>query len=120
MIDDLITFVGDPGQLGDQSVGYLISLVIWVVLLAIKVFAAVDSLRWSNSHYVSAGKLNRTVWLVITVASLAFHFITGPVSLLNIAGTIGSIVYVVDVRPALQQVSGRGGRRGTMGPYGPW
>lgn len=120
MIDDLVSIIGDPGQLSGLSVGYLISLVIWAALLAVKTFALVDSLRWSNQHYLSAGKQNRTIWLVLTAASLAFHLITGPVSLLNIAGTIASAVYLVDVRPALQQVSGRGGSNRHMGPYGPW
>jgi hypothetical protein len=86
----------------------------------VKIFAFVDALRWSNQHYVSAGKRSRTLWLVLTGASLAFHLITDPINLLNIAGTIASIVYLVDVRPALQQVSGRGGNRNNMGPYGPW
>jgi hypothetical protein len=40
--------------------------------------------------------------------------------LVSLAGTIASIVYLVDVRPALQQVGGRGGNRNNMGPYGPW
>jgi Protein of unknown function (DUF2516) len=98
-----------------------IDLAIWVALLGVKIFALVDSLRWSNQHYVSAGKRNRTIWLVLTGASLAFHLLASTsVGLLTIAGDIASIVYLVDVRPALQQVSGRGGNRNNMGPYGPW
>jgi hypothetical protein len=111
----------NPGNLSLLSVTGWIDLAIWVVLLAVKIFALVDSLRWSNQHYVSAGKQNRTIWLVLTAASLAFHLIAGgSVGLLAIAGDIASIVYLVDVRPALQQVSGRGGNRNNMGPYGPW
>jgi hypothetical protein len=116
----VLDYLQDPGLLTSLSLTGLIALVIWVALLAIKLFAFVDSLRWSNQHYVSAGKRGRTLWLVLTGASLAFHLITDPVNLLNIAGTIASIVYLVDVRPALQQVSGRGGGRKNMGPYGPW
>ncbi|WP_143673259.1 DUF2516 family protein, partial [Streptomyces griseiscabiei] len=42
-----------------------------------------------------------------------------------IIGVIASIVYIVDVRPAVKQVSGGGGgggRRGSSsdGPYGPY
>jgi hypothetical protein len=116
----VLDYLRDPGLLSSLSITGLISLAIWVVLLAIKIFALVDALRWSNQHYVSAGKRSRTLWLVLTGASLAFHLITDPVSLLNIAGTVASIVYLVDVRPALQHVSGRGGNRKNMGPYGPW
>jgi len=31
---------------------------------------------------------------------------------------VAAAVYLADVRPALKQVSGRGG--GRQGPYGPW
>jgi hypothetical protein len=116
----VLDYLRDPGQLSSLSITGLIALVIWVALLGVKIFAFVDALRWSNQHYVSAGKRSRTLWLVLTGASLAFHLITDPINLLNIAGTIASIVYLVDVRPALQQVSGRGGNRNNMGPYGPW
>ena len=91
-----------------------------MALLGVKVFAFVDSLRYSNNQYVSAGKRSRTLWLVLTGLSLAFHLISDVLFFANLAGTIASIVYLVDVRPALQQVSGRGGNRGNMGPYGPW
>jgi hypothetical protein len=118
----VLDYVRNPSLLSTLSVTDLISLVIWVALLGIKVFALVDSLRYTNNQYVSAGKRSRTLWLALTGLSLAFHLITGVLSLPNIAGTIASIVYLVDVRPALQQVSGRGGsgNRNNMGPYGPW
>jgi hypothetical protein len=116
----VLDYLRDPGSLSSLGITDLIALVIWVALLGVKIFALVDSLRYSNNQYVSAGKRSRTLWLVLTGLSLAFHLITGVLSLLNIAGTVASIVYLVDVRPALQQVSGRGGNRNNMGPYGPW
>jgi hypothetical protein len=117
----VLDYLKDPNSLTTLGVTGFISLLIWVALLGIKIFALVDALRYSNNHYVSAGKRSRTLWLVLTGASLAFHLITDPLNLANLAGTIASIVYLVDVRPALQQVSGRGGgNRNNMGPYGPW
>jgi hypothetical protein len=116
----VLDYLRDPNSLTSLSITGLISLVIWVALLGMKVFALVDALRYTNNHYVSAGKRSRTLWLVLTGASLAFHLITDPLNLANLAGTIASIVYLVDVRPALQQVGGRGGNRNNMGPYGPW
>jgi len=116
----VLDYLRDPHSLTTLSVTGLISLVIWVALLGIKVFALIDALRYSNNQYVSAGKRSRTLWLVLTGLSLAFHLITNVLDLVSLAGTIASIVYLVDVRPALQQVSGRGGNRNNMGPYGPW
>ena len=116
----MLDYLRDPNSLTTLSITGLISLVIWLALLGIKVFALVDALRYSNNQYVSAGKRSRTLWLVLTGLSLAFHLITNVLDLVSLAGTIASIVYLVDVRPALQQISGRGGNRNNMGPYGPW
>ena len=117
MLDNLL----NPNNLSLLSATGWIDMAIWAVLLVVKILALVDSLRWTNQHYVSAGKQNRTIWLVLLGASLAFHLIASTsVGFLAIAGDIASIVYLVDVRPALQQVSGRGGNRNNMGPYGPW
>ena len=116
----VLDYLRDPSSLSSLSVTGLINLVIWVGLLGVKIFALVDSLRYSNDQYVSAGKRSRTLWLVLTGLSLAFHPDHRPSDLINLAGTVASIVYLVDVRPALQQVTGRGGDRKNMGPYGPW
>jgi hypothetical protein len=116
----VLDYLKDPSSLSSLSVTGLINLVIWAGLLGVKIFALIDALRYSNDQYVSAGKRSRTLWLVLTGLSLAFHLISDVLTLPNLAGTIASIVYLVDVRPALQQVSGRGGNRNNMGPYGPW
>ncbi|WP_267242737.1 DUF2516 family protein [Streptomyces sp. PR69] len=72
--------------------------------------------------YRAAGKQTKTFWLVILGIAVAVNLFLG-VLFLSIAGLIASIVFFVDVRPALQQVSGGGrGRRGSSsdGPYGPY
>jgi hypothetical protein len=117
----VLDYLRDPSALTSLGITDFISLIIWVGLLGIKIFALVDSLRYTNTQYVSAGKRSRMLWLALTGLSLAFHLISNsPANLISLAGTIASIVYLVDVRPALQQVSGRGGNRNNMGPYGPW
>ena len=70
------TISGIPARSRRLSITGLIALVIWVALLGVKIFAFVDSLRYSNNHYVSAGKRSRTLWLVLTGLSLAFHLIS--------------------------------------------
>lgn len=108
----------NPALLPGLPVTGWIQLVIWLVLLGVKGVAFVDALRHTKQQFASAGKLTRTIWLVITGLSLAFHLITVPLNFLNVAGTIGSLVYLLDVRPALREVSGRGGS--PSGPYGRW
>jgi hypothetical protein len=104
-----------------NSVSVLLTLGLWAVLAGVKVFTLIDALRYSANYYPAAGKKSRTLWLVILSLSLVVHLITwpNPIQFLSVAGTIGSLVYLFDVRPALQQVTGGGG--GTrQGPYGPW
>ncbi|GAA2484186.1 DUF2516 family protein [Streptomyces gobitricini] len=94
----------------------LAMLLIAVVALFIAVTAREDAYRAAN-------KQTKMFWLVILGVTVAVNLLV-PMLFLQIAGLIASIVFMVDVRPALQQVSGgRGGPRGgssSDGPYGPY
>ena len=81
-------------------------LVLAVVALVIAVSAREDAYR-------AADKQTKMFWLVILGATVAGERPgwSSPRSLfLQIAGLIATIVFFVDVRPALEQVSGGGGR----------
>ncbi|CAM5391828.1 hypothetical protein STANM309S_04669 [Streptomyces tanashiensis] len=75
--------------------------------------------------YRAADKQTKKFWLIILGFDLALNLLL-PMLFLQIAGLVAAIVFMVDVRPALAQVSGggRGGRRGggssSDGPYGPY
>ena len=100
-------------------VDYIV-LGLWLVLLVAKGFALVEALRYSDRYYAAAGKRSRSLWLVITGLSFVVHLVTNsPLSLLSVVGTVATLIFLFDVRPALQQVSGRGGGS-SQGPYGPW
>jgi hypothetical protein len=99
-------------------------LVFWVLAigsLGLKVFAVVDAVRVKQEAFSLAGKLTKTIWLVILGLALAINVVVlDPLSFLNLIGVVAAAVYLIDVRPAVKQVGG-GGSRGThMGPYGPW
>ncbi|QGV79865.1 DUF2516 family protein [Streptomyces ficellus] len=96
----------------------LAMLLIAVVALFIAVTAREDAYR-------AADKQTKMFWLIILGVTVAVNLLV-PMLFLQIAGLVASIVFMVDVRPALQQVSG-GGRRGRRGggsssdgPYGPY
>jgi hypothetical protein len=98
----------------------------WIVLalsigaLGVEVWAVVDCVRRPTDAFTAAGKRTKVFWLVLTgVATLLGVVSLGGIpGLLGIIGVIAAGVYLADVRPALDQVMGRGGR--TDGPYGPW
>jgi uncharacterized membrane protein YoaK (UPF0700 family) len=93
-----------------------------LALLVFKVFAFVDAVLRPAAAYEAAGKLTKVAWLLFLGIAAVFDFFWGSVtSILTIIGTVAAIVYVVDVRPAVRQLTGSKSRQGSQnGPYGPW
>lgn len=100
----------------------LLSLGLLILALGVKVWALVDAIRHRTDAYPAAGKRTKTLWVAILSVAAAVQVITlNPLNFLDLIGVAAAIIYLVDVRPALQQVEGgRGGRGSQMGPYGPW
>ncbi|MDF2091652.1 DUF2516 family protein [Knoellia sp. 3-2P3] len=98
-----------------------VALLLGLAALALEVFAFVDALRHRPDAYVAAGKRTKQFWLIVTGVSALVGFVTffSPLNLFGILAVVGAGIYLADVRPALQQVSGRG-RGSSQGPYGPW
>ncbi|MEU9125045.1 DUF2516 family protein [Streptomyces sp. NPDC048506] len=102
------------------------SILSWVQL-ALGVYAAVmliDAAMRREDAYRAASKQTKGMWLIFLAIATALLFILPFMSFLPIIGIIAVIVYTVDVRPALREVSGGSGpRRGgssSDGPYGPY
>ncbi|MGL5910535.1 MAG: DUF2516 family protein, partial [Phycicoccus sp.] len=67
------------------------------------------------------GKRTKNFWLLVTGVAVLVGFVAlGGVGFLAILAIIAAGVYLADVKPALDQVTGRGGAGGRQGPYGPW
>lgn len=78
--------------------------------LALKVFAFVNALLHSAEAFHAAGKLTKPAWLAILGVALVAQLLflsTSPIGLLQIAGTIAALVYIVDVRPAVAELRRR-------------
>lgn len=78
-----------------------VMLVITFVLLAIKIFALVNSLLYSAPSYVAAGKLTKPAWCAILGCAVLVQLIPLNLLIINLALTIAALVYLADVRPAL-------------------
>ena len=95
-----------------------------IALLVFKGFVLIDAALRREDAYRAADKQTKPFWLVILGLAVVLDLLFGSrlFSIFGIIGLIAAIVYLVDVRPALKQVSPprrRDNRRG-MGPYGPW
>ncbi|WP_198357937.1 DUF2516 family protein [Streptomyces fildesensis] len=103
----------------------VLALLSWGLFL-FALFAFIDSAIRREDTYRAADKKTKPFWLIVLgLAAVVMKFFS-IFSFLPVIGLIAVIVYMVDVRPALKQVSGggRGGRRGggssSDGPYGPF
>ena len=84
-----------------------ITLVVFFVLLAVKIFAFGSSLLYSAEAYDAAGKLTKPAWCIILGLGVAMHLIVTDLLFLSIAFTIAAFVYLLDVRPALASLTRR-------------
>ncbi|MCI3931522.1 DUF2516 family protein [Streptomyces sp. AN091965] len=98
----------------------------WLLSLALILFsgfALIDAAVRREDAYRAADKKTKPFWLIILGLAFVVNLIFNVLSFLPIIGLVATIVYMVDVRPALRQVmGGGGGRRGSSsdGPYGPY
>ncbi|WP_035802686.1 DUF2516 family protein [Kitasatospora mediocidica] len=93
-------------------------------MVLFKLFAFVDAALRRDDAYRAADKKSKRFWLVILGLALGVDLLFGASVLapLALVGLVAAIVYMVDVRPAIKQLTdgrGGGGRR-NIGPYGPW
>jgi Protein of unknown function (DUF2516) len=88
----------------------LVSLALSLTALALGAFTFVDALTRPTAAFPAAGKLTKPVWVAITgVAALVLvPFLPGLglFSFFGIPALVASLVYLLDVRPAVRGVSG--------------
>jgi hypothetical protein len=90
----------------DLEVGFM--LIVELALLAVKVFAFVNSLLWSAESYPAAGKLTKPAWTIILGLGVVVQLVfPGVINLLNLVFTVAALVYLADVRPALASLTRR-------------
>jgi hypothetical protein len=100
----------------------LVMLVLGVLAFGTQVVALIDATRHRADAFVAASKQTKQRWLIILAVAAAIGFVSllSPLNIFNLIAFVAAAVYLVDVRPALRQVTGRGGGRTQSGPYGPW
>ncbi len=96
-------------MLNPFAVESMTMLVIEIVLLAVKIYAFVTALRFSDEAYRAAGKLNKAAWTIILGLGAAAQLVLAgaPLNLINLAKTVSSLVYLDDVKPALSSLTRR-------------
>ncbi|MDM7829766.1 DUF2516 family protein [Cellulomonas edaphi] len=93
----------------------LIFLVFMLAIFGLSVWALVDLLRRPASAFPAAGKRTKTFWGVIVgvATAIAFCSIPPPIGIaispffLSLLSAVAAIVYLVDVRPAVEPYTRR-------------
>ncbi|MER5183602.1 DUF2516 family protein [Streptomyces sp. NPDC002896] len=93
-----------------------------VALILFSGFALIDAAIRREDAYRAADKQSKPFWLIILGIAFVVNLLFPILSFLPVIGLIATIVYMVDVRPAVRSITGGGGRRGSSsdGPYGPY
>ena len=74
-------------------------LVLSLALLAVKGFALVDALVRPAGQFALHETLNKQAWLIVLGLSFVAHLVfPGPLQILNLIGTVTSLVYLAQLR----------------------
>ncbi|MGF7119928.1 DUF2516 family protein [Rhodococcus sp. TAF43] len=87
--------------------GGLIGLILFalkLVALAGAAFAIFHAARQRKDAFTAVDKLSKPIWLGILVAALLVVFLFGPVNMLGLIGVVAICVYLVDVRPRVDDI----------------
>lgn len=88
-----------------ESLSGLVLTVVSLAQLAALVFGLSHAIRVRSDAFSAAGKQSKMFWASLLGVSLVLRLtISSPLDLFGVIASIAAIVYIVDVRPALNDV----------------
>jgi hypothetical protein len=76
-----------------------LSIVLAVLLFAVKVFALIDCVGRKPAQFSYHDTLPKNTWLVILVLAVLAHLVDfSPLGLLSLLGTVAALVYLAQLR----------------------
>jgi hypothetical protein len=86
----------------------MVILILWAILLGVKAFALIDCLRRPADYFPFIGRQTKLLWVALTAVSLVAGLAPNlTMSIFGIAGTIISLIYLLDIRPKMIEITGR-------------
>jgi len=81
-----------------------VTLVLTIVLFAVKGFALVDCVARRASQFELLDTLPKRTWLLLLGLAVVAHVIwLYPLSILNLLGTVAALVYLAQVRGSISR-----------------
>lgn len=81
-------------------------MLVYLVLFAVKTWALVDAILRPPQGFVATDRLTKQAWLWLLGITLAAHLLL-PSLVLNLIGTVAALVYLLDVKPAIAEITRR-------------
>ncbi len=82
----------------------IVMLGLQLIAVGASVFALVHAARQRKDAFTAVDKLSKPIWLGILGVALLVLIVFGPIQLLGIVAVVAVIVYLVDVRPRVDEV----------------
>jgi hypothetical protein len=99
-----------------MQLAYYVYLALFLLVFAATAYALIDAVRRTSGAFVAAGKRTKQFWLIVLGVGLAVAYVAipspiglGALRFLALGSAVASIVYIVDVKPALGPMRRRGG-----------
>jgi hypothetical protein len=104
-----------PGfPVGSFSPILIVEYISWALdlfVIVLHLAAFVDCLTRRADAFPAAGKLSKGAWLLIIGLALVVTLVLGGgLGILGVIGIIASLVYFLDVRPAVKEITSGGNR----------
>jgi len=87
-----------------HSISYVVLTIVRLAVLGVQVYALVDAAIRPAAAYAAAGKLAKQAWVAILAVSLLLGQLVSLINPIGLAVVVATIVYFVDVRPALRNL----------------
>lgn len=81
-----------------------IMLILQLIAIAGAVFALFHAFRQRKDAFPAVDKLTKPIWIGILAVALLLLLITPVVGILGIVGVVAICVYLVDVRPRVEEI----------------
>lgn len=86
----------------------IIGLILFIGVAGTELYALIHAVTQRADAFTAAGKLTKPAWLAINAGALLLTLVfrADPKGLLGLIAITAALVYIVDVRPAVREVSG--------------
>jgi hypothetical protein len=86
-----------------------INLVLIVVVLVVELFAFINCLTQRADAFPAVGAIPKGGWLALTGGAIIFTLLLGWTSIFGMIAVAAALIFLLDVRPALREVTGGSG-----------